>query len=122
MGSPVAVLVGDRTFQRYAVGSPSALTVVDTSKGVDTVRSIEGRLRPRWVLWSADPALRPFVAAGIRPARSWDIAEAHRVLHGGWRADARDRLGGSARHTAGSGAAPTHRGPLRVRCGHRRTR
>lgn len=87
-GSPVAVLVGDRTFQRYAVGSPSALTVVDTSKGVDTVRSIEGRLRPRWVLWSADPALRPFVAAGIRPARSWDIAEAHRVLHGGWRADA----------------------------------
>ena len=68
-GSPVAVLVGDRTFQRYAVGSPSALTVVDTSKGVDTVRSIEGRLRPRWVLWSADPALRRLVAAGTRPAR-----------------------------------------------------
>ena len=42
--------------------------------------------RQRWVWWSAAEAAGPLVAAGIRPARAWDVAEAHRLLHGGWAA------------------------------------
>jgi DNA polymerase-1 len=43
-------------------------------------------LRPRWVLWSGQTAAR-LVSAGIRLATCWDIAAAHRLLFGGWRAD-----------------------------------
>ncbi len=39
---------------------------------------------PRWVVWSAALGLRPIVAAGITVARSWDLAEVHRIIHGGW--------------------------------------
>ena len=43
-------------------------------------------LRPRWVLWSGQTAAR-LAAAGMRLATCWDIAAAHRLLFGGWRAD-----------------------------------
>jgi DNA polymerase-1 len=43
-------------------------------------------LRPRWVLWSGQPAAR-LVADGVRLATCWDISAAHRLLFGGWRAD-----------------------------------
>jgi DNA polymerase-1 len=43
-------------------------------------------LRPRWVVWSASQALRAPVAAGIPVPRTWDLAEVHRLLHGGWSA------------------------------------
>ena len=36
---------------------------------------------------SAAGALQPLVAAGVRVQRCWDVAEVHRLLHGGWRAD-----------------------------------
>ncbi len=49
--------------------------------------ALEHRRRPRWVVWSARAALLPIVAAGGPVARSWDVAEAHRLLVGGWRAD-----------------------------------
>jgi DNA polymerase I len=42
-------------------------------------------LRPRWVVWSAQTAAR-LVADGVRLATCWDIAAAHRLLFGGWRA------------------------------------
>ncbi len=41
----------------------------------------------RVVVWSADRDLRGLVARGRVPARILDLAEAHRLLVGGWRAD-----------------------------------
>ncbi|MFQ6170463.1 DNA polymerase [Oryzobacter sp. R7] len=51
---------------------------------VEGVRRVEAASSPRWVWWSADEAATPLVAAGVAPARAWDVAEAHRLLHGGW--------------------------------------
>lgn len=41
----------------------------------------------RLVVWSAARDLADVVAAGAVPARVHDLAEVHRILHGGWRAD-----------------------------------
>ena len=41
-------------------------------------------VNPRWVVWSAGNGLRGVVAAGVEVPRTWDLAEAHRLLHGGW--------------------------------------
>src|SRR5947209_4706714 len=58
-----------------------------TVPGIATeVRRADEELRPRWVLWSGQTAAR-LVAAGVRLATCWDIAAAHRMLFGGWRAD-----------------------------------
>lgn len=37
-------------------------------------------------MWGQADA-RELVAAGVRVARSWDLAAVHRLLHGGWQAD-----------------------------------
>ena len=42
---------------------------------------------PRWAVTSAAEAFAGAVAHGIPVRRSWDIAEAHRLLAGGWRGD-----------------------------------
>ena len=42
---------------------------------------------PRWVWWSARYAGELVSAVGSPLARAWDLAEAHRVLHGGWKAE-----------------------------------
>jgi DNA polymerase-1 len=39
---------------------------------------------PRWVVWSAGSTLRDAVGAGVDISRTWDLAEAHRIIHGGW--------------------------------------
>lgn len=52
--------------------------------GLDRVAALESRLAPRWVWWSADVGATPLVAAGLTLRRCWDLAEVHRVLHGGW--------------------------------------
>jgi DNA polymerase-1 len=43
-------------------------------------------LRPRWALWSNQTATQ-LVKGGVRLATCWDVAAAHRLLFGGWRAD-----------------------------------
>ncbi|MDF3045627.1 MAG: polymerase, partial [Ornithinibacter sp.] len=48
--------------------------------------SLEREASPRWVWWSAEDAAAPLVEARIPLARAWDVAEAHRLLHGGWSA------------------------------------
>ena len=66
------------------------LAAGDSSWAVPGVAAEVGRadeeLRPRWVLWSGQTAAR-LAAAGMRLATCWDIAAAHRLLFGGWRAD-----------------------------------
>lgn len=50
---------------------------------VGHVARLEAGGSPRWVWWSAAGDARPVVAAGVHLARAWDVAEAHRLLHGG---------------------------------------
>ncbi|MEO7268451.1 MAG: DNA polymerase, partial [Knoellia sp.] len=47
----------------------------------------ESTSRPRWVWWSAAYAGELVAAAGSPLARVWDLAEAHRIVHGGWKAE-----------------------------------
>lgn len=42
--------------------------------------------RVRWVTWSAS-AVSPAIRAGAHLDRTWDLAEVHRLAHGGWAAD-----------------------------------
>jgi len=44
-------------------------------------------IRPRWVTWSQETAQR-LVARDVRLATCWDVASVHRLMFGGWRADA----------------------------------
>ncbi len=60
---------------------------IAASDPVAEVAAIEAELRPRWVWWSAaTPAF--LTAAGVRVATCWDLAAVHRLLFGGWSADA----------------------------------
>jgi DNA polymerase I len=61
--------------------------IVDLSTVVRRAAELEQREHPRWLVSSAGAALRPLVDAGVRVQRCWDVAEVHRLLHGGWRAD-----------------------------------
>ncbi len=54
---------------------------------LDLVRSLETERHPRWVWWAAARDAVAVVGAGLSLARSWDLAEAHRLLHGGWDAE-----------------------------------
>jgi DNA polymerase family A len=80
------VVVGNRA----AVGprEPGRPVVAgDLATVVRYTAELEQREHPRWLVASAGAALRPLVDAGIRVQRCWDVAEAHRLLHGGWHAD-----------------------------------
>jgi DNA polymerase I len=44
------------------------------------------RLGARWVVWSAAASLRGVVGERLEVTRTWDLAEAHRIVHGGWSA------------------------------------
>ena len=50
------------------------------------IGAYEKAVRPRWVTWSQETARR-LIAGGVRIATCWDVAAAHRMMHGGWRAD-----------------------------------
>lgn len=58
--------------------------VADVASQMATVGAGSG---PRWVWWSARYAAELVCAVGSPLARAWDLAEAHRVLHGGWKAE-----------------------------------
>jgi DNA polymerase family A len=80
------VVVGGRA--AVGPGQPDGPVVVgDLASVVTRAAELEEQEHPRWLVASAGDALRPLVAAGVRVQRSWDLAEVHRLLHGGWRAD-----------------------------------
>ncbi len=54
---------------------------------LSVVAEVEAALRPRWVLWSNTTSLI-LARAGIRVAMAWDLGAVHRLLFGGWLADA----------------------------------
>jgi DNA polymerase-1 len=70
-----------------ALWSPHVTLAGSEAEVVAHVRRLEPA-DTRWVWWSAVAGARPLLAAGMRPARCWDVAEAHRLDHGGWLADA----------------------------------
>ena len=87
-GGVVAVAVtppGGPTAHAALVSAEGAQTL-PLAEAVEVARRLEEGSSPRWVWWSATEAAAPFVAAGLAPARAWDVAEAHRLLHGGWAA------------------------------------
>jgi DNA polymerase-1 len=53
-------------------------------EATDEIARLEREVGPRWTWWGPDTA-RALVAAGVRPARCWDLDAVHRLLHGGWR-------------------------------------
>jgi len=80
------VVVGDRAaVLPREPGGPVVLG--DLATVVRRAGELEVQQHPRWLVASAAEALRPLVAAGVRVQRCWDVAEVHRLLHGGWRAD-----------------------------------
>ena len=73
------------------MGSDGRVTVaVDGDEREALVADIgaaDEKVRPRWVIWSQEDA-RGFVAHGVRVATCWDVSAVHRLLFGGWRAEA----------------------------------
>jgi DNA polymerase-1 len=92
MPGPVAVLVlapagpGASPAATGAVLHDGRCTVLPGPELTAEVARIEADHRPRWVWWSAREAAVGLVEAGVHLSRAWDVAEAHRLLHGGWEA------------------------------------
>lgn len=79
----VAIVVGPRAAYAAGPGLDEAWPLAEVSSRV--ARRVESD-HPRWVVWSADAALRGVVTARVEVPRTWDLAEAHRLIHGGWSA------------------------------------
>ncbi|HEX6055768.1 MAG TPA: hypothetical protein VFY98_08150, partial [Intrasporangium sp.] len=77
----VALVVG--TNEAYAAG-PGLDEPWPLAEVASRVARLVESINPRWVVWSAGNGLRGVVAAGVEVPRTWDLAEAHRLLHGGW--------------------------------------
>jgi DNA polymerase I len=81
-GQLVGVVAMDDGRMAIAPHGGVAPSIVDAR----AVAELDRTARPRWVMWSRDPAVE-LVRAGVRLRASWDVAAAHRLLFGGWRAD-----------------------------------
>ncbi len=66
------------------VGSGGSAVVGTIAEVVPMVRLLEERDQPRWLVTSARSALGAVAAAGVAVTRCWDVAEVHRIIHGGW--------------------------------------
>lgn len=77
------VVVGDRAVLVHG-GRPVVGAATDV---VARAADLERREHPRWAVASAGSGLARMLAVGVAVARAWDVAEAHRLLFGGWRAD-----------------------------------
>lgn len=89
---PLALAGGGSPGQDGQLGQPGQLgqggyVVGPTPAVVAHVRRLEEERHPRWLVPSAATSVRPLVEAGVRVQRTWDVAEVHRMLAGGWAAD-----------------------------------
>jgi DNA polymerase I len=80
----VALVMDDR-LGAVAVGDHGAEVRWDRNTALARIEQVEHSAGPRWVWWTSDTPML-LVAAGIRPARCWDLDAVHRLIHGGWRA------------------------------------
>lgn len=83
VGPTAATAWGAPPAPRVAIVGPQVRVVVDLADLGEVARGLEAD-RPRWVWWEAAGAARHLVDVGVRPARAWDVAEAHRLMFGGW--------------------------------------
>jgi DNA polymerase-1 len=81
-GEPVAIALADGVGAAL-VGTTSSVEFHSDEMLAEIAR-LEREHAPRWIWWTRETAA-VLVAAGIRPARCWDIDAVHRLLHGGWR-------------------------------------
>ena len=84
---PVAAVVTGPSGRSGAVLHDGRCTVLPADRLAAEVARLEESHRPRWVWWAASSDAALLVRAGVHLARAWDVAEAHRLLHGGWDAD-----------------------------------
>lgn len=77
----VALVVGPQGAYALGPGVDEAWALGDVGQRFGELSASEA---PRWVVWSAASTLRGVVGAGIDVTRTWDLAEAHRIVHGGW--------------------------------------
>ncbi|HEY3534477.1 MAG TPA: DNA polymerase [Pedococcus sp.] len=71
---------------RSALVGPGQRLVGPTEELVGAAASLEAGGAVRWVWWAASADASPLVAHSIALSRCWDVAEAHRLLVGGWEA------------------------------------
>jgi DNA polymerase-1 len=83
----VAVVAAPGVGVALATASGAVRVSSGAEDPAEVVRRVEEALRPRWVMWSNAAAIA-FVEVGVRVATAWDVAAVHRLLFGGWRADA----------------------------------
>jgi DNA polymerase I len=94
MGDLVTVLAEAAVKRGELVGlsvaaDGSASVAVDGSQWAGAVADVgaaDEKIRPRWVVWSQETA-GLLAGHGVRLATCWDVAAAHRLLFGGWRAE-----------------------------------
>lgn len=110
VGPDAARAWGAPTTPRAALVGDGFVEIVDVHRLAEVAARLE-RDRPRWVWWCAADSARPLVDAGVRPARSWDIAEAHRLLVGG-SSGRPDRAWAAACGLDPAGIPAAHRGDL----------
>ena len=70
-------------------GDGEVTVAVDGGEQCGSVADVavaDEQVRPRWVVWSQETS-RELVRRGVRVATCWDVAAAHRLLFGGWRAE-----------------------------------
>ena len=70
-----------------ALVGPSGDVVVGADAALETIARVDTEVAPRWIWWTNDTA-RTLVAAGLRPARCWDLESVDRLLVGGWQGGA----------------------------------
>ncbi|MGG5257571.1 DNA polymerase [Phycicoccus avicenniae] len=104
LSGEVAVLVAGTGGAGCAVLHAGRLVAVPATEVAAVVADLEARHHPRWVWWSAGEAARAVVAARVHLARAWDVAEAHRLLNGGW--DAAPALCWAAAHDLPADTVP----------------
>jgi DNA polymerase I len=84
-GDPVGLAVAPDGGLGVAVAA-GAWAVPAGEGGLADVGAADEAMRPRWVVWSGETATA-LAARQVRLATCWDVAAAHRLLFGGWRAD-----------------------------------
>ena len=74
-------MVGDEGAYAAGPGLDEWWPIAEVASQVARIGSARGT---RWVIWSASSTLRGVLDRGVAVPRTWDLAEAHRLLHGGW--------------------------------------
>ena len=85
VANEAVALAVDPALGAVAVGEHGGEIQWGPGTALAEIERIERAVGPRWVWWTPDTA-EVLVAAGVRPARCWDIDAVHRLVHGGWRA------------------------------------